>query len=270
LSVPASGQDATVPVFVGTSGWQYGDWRHRFYEGVPQRRWFEHVTAAFRTVELNVSFYRLPERRTFAGWCRRSPDDEVIAVKASRYLTHVKRLRDPLEPVQRLMSRATGLEHKLGPVLLQLPPDLSVDVAALAATLDAFAAAGRPAVAVETRHQSWWTEDVRAVLAAHEAAHVWADRGGQPLGPLWRTAPWGYVRFHHGDADVAPNYRRETLGAWADRVATEFADGDVVYTYFNNDPRAAALDNAITFAEEIADRGLTATRTPAERPDSWS
>ena len=259
-----------MPLYVGTSGWQYDDWRHRFYEGVPQRRWFEHVMAAFRTVELNVSFYRLPARSTFAGWCRRSPDDAVITVKASRYLTHVKRLRDPDEPVHRLMGRAAALEHKLGPVLLQLPPDLAVDVDALVATLDAFAGAGGPAVAVETRHASWWTDEVRDALSSRGAAHVWSDRDGTPVGPTWRTAGWGYLRLHHGDAQVPPNYHRSTLGSWAERIANEFGAAATVYAYFNNDPRCAAVDNAITLAQEAADRGLDPTRTPPVRPDSWS
>lgn len=257
-----------MPVLIGTSGWQYDSWRHRFYEGVPQRRWFEHTMAGFRTVELNVSFYRLPPAETFAGWCRRSPDDAVITVKASRYLTHVKRLHDPEEPVQRLMGRAVHLGAKLGPILLQLPPDLRVDVAALATTLDAFGRGRR--LAVETRHESWWCDEVRELLAARDAAHVWSDRAGEPVGPVWRTASWGYLRLHHGDAHPAPNYHRATLGGWAGRIATTFDDGDDVFTYFNNDPRCAAVDNAITFGEEVASCGLTPTRTPGIRPDSWS
>ena len=256
-----------MPVLIGTSGWQYESWRHRFFEGVPQRRWFEHTMAAFRTVELNVSFYRLPPAETFAGWCRRSPDDALITVKASRYLTHVRRLRDSREPVERLMARARALESKLGPILVQLPPDMAVDAAALAATLDGF---GTSRVAVETRHPSWWCDDVRDLLAAHDAAHVWADRGGEPLGPTWRTAGWGYVRFHHGDANPPPNYHRATLAGWADRVAAAFAAGDDVFAYFNNDGRCAAVDNAITFGEEVGRAGLCPTRTPAHRPDSWS
>src|SRR5215218_8766118 len=182
---------AAMPVLIGTSGWQYESWRRRFHDGVPQRRWFEHTMAAFRTVELNVTFYRLPSHETFAGWHRRSPDDAVITVKASRYLTHIRRLRDPAEPVERLLSRADGLGEKLGPILVQLPPDMRADIPALATALDAFGRHRR--VAVETRHESWWTEPVCASLAERGVAHVWADRGGEAQGPTWRTAPWGYV-----------------------------------------------------------------------------
>jgi uncharacterized protein YecE (DUF72 family) len=257
-----------MPVLIGTSGWQYESWRRRFHDGVPQRRWFEHTMAAFRTVELNVTFYRLPSHETFAGWHRRSPDDAVITVKASRYLTHIRRLRDPAEPVERLLSRADGLGEKLGPILVQLPPDMRADIPALATALDAFGRHRR--VAVETRHESWWTEPVCASLAERGVAHVWADRGGEAQGPTWRTAPWGYVRLHHGDAQPPPNYERATLRAWADRIAAAFGRGDDVFVYFNNDPRCAAVDNAMTFAEEVERAGLVPTRVPAMRPGSWT
>ena len=257
-----------MPVLIGTSGWSYESWRRRFYEGVPQRRWFEHTIEHFRTVELNVTFYRLPPATTFAGWQRRSPDDAVITVKASRYLTHVRRLQTPGEPVERLMGRARELGSKLGPVLLQLPPDMRADVDALAATLDAFGGGQR--VAVETRHNSWWTDDVRELLTDRGAAHVWADRGGEAVGPCWRTSDWGYLRLHHGDAAPPPNYHRATLRRWAERLAAEFDDDLDAFVYFNNDPRCAAVDNAVTFAEEIAAVGRTPTRTPSIRPDSWS
>jgi uncharacterized protein YecE (DUF72 family) len=114
-----------MSVLVGTSGWQYRDWRGTFYPaGVPQRRWLEHYARQFATVENNGTFYRLPPRETFAGWRDRVGADFVMTVKASRYLTHVRRLRDPAEPVRRLLDAAAGLGDRLGPVLLQLPPDL--------------------------------------------------------------------------------------------------------------------------------------------------
>ena len=256
-----------MPVLIGTSGWQYESWRHRFHDGVPQRRWFEHTLDAFRTVELNVTFYRLPPRETFAGWHRRSPDDAVITVKASRYLTHIRRLREPEEPVARLMSRAGALGDKLGPILVQLPPDMRVDLAAMKATLDAFGSG--PRIALETRHESWWCDELRDLLTDRDVAHVWADRGGKPLGPTWRTASWGYVRLHHGDAEPPPNYRRSTLRRWADRIADAFPAHADVFVYFNNDPRCAAVDNAITFGELTEAVGLYPTRTPTARPGSW-
>src|SRR4051794_38770598 len=114
-----------MTVLIGTSGWSYADWRGVLYPpGVPQRLWLETYTHRFPTVESNNAFYRLPSQETFAAWRDRTPEGFVVAVKASRFLTHIKRLRDPEEPVRRLMSHAAGLGPRLGPVLLQLPPTL--------------------------------------------------------------------------------------------------------------------------------------------------
>jgi uncharacterized protein YecE (DUF72 family) len=249
-----------MTLLVGTSGWQYADWRERFFAGVPQRRWFEHVLTHFVTVELNVSFYRLPKRETFAGWRDRSPADAVIAVKASRYLTHVKRLRAPGPSVAMLLDRAAGLGPKLGPVLVQLPPDLPAAAGALEETLAAFPPGLR--LAVEPRHDSWWTDDVRGVLERRGAALVWADRGERPLAPLWRTAAFGYLRFHEGRAQRRPFYTRETLRAWVERLAAAYDDADDVFVYFNNDPGGAAIEDARSFAEEAWALGRTTSRVP--------
>lgn len=248
-------------ILVGTSGWQYRHWRTRFYPaGLPQNRWLEHYAERFSTVELNSAFYRLPARATFAGWRDRTPEGFCMAVKMSRYLTHIRRLREPAEPVARFIERAGALGDRLGPVLLQLPPDLEADPAALAAVLARFPP--HLEVAVEPRHPSWWTAQVRDTLAAHGAALCWADRGEQPLTPLWRTAGFGYLRLHEGLAEPAPRYRLATLRSWADRLADSYSPDRAVYVYFNNDPNGAALIDAEVFAERCRDRGLAVTRTP--------
>jgi uncharacterized protein YecE (DUF72 family) len=256
-----------VTVLVGTSGWQYRDWRYRYYpRGLAQPKWFEKVMHDFRTVELNVTFYRLPRAEVFAGWHDRSPPDAVITVKASRFLTHVKRLRDPGPSVAMLLDRAAPLREKLGPVLVQLPPDLPVDVDALDETLRAFPRTVR--VAVEPRHESWWIDGVRRCLEAHNAALCWADRGGSAITPLWRTADWGYLRFHEGGGDPWPFYTDDELASWVKVLADAFpATGDEVFVYFNNDPGCAAIDNAITFATAASSAGLPVTRVPSSRPD---
>jgi len=185
-------------------------------------------------------------------------------VKASRYLTHIRRLREPAEPVARLMDRANGLGAKLGPVLLQLPPDLKADPAALEETLGCFPDGVR--LAVEPRHPSWWTDDVRRVLTERGAALCWADRKARPVTPLWRTTDWGYLRLHEGAAQVWPFYGRRSLLTWAERVASAYADREDVFVYFNNDPGCAAVDNAITFGREVRRLGRSASRVPPERP----
>lgn len=254
-----------MPLIVGTSGWQYADWRGTYYPaGLPQGRWLEHVLADFTTVEVNASFYRLPTREVTAGWHDRSPADAVFAMKASRYLTHVRRLREPAEPVARLLDRIAPLRDKLGPVLLQLPPDLRADLPALAATLRRFPAEVR--LAVEPRHPSWFTGELAALLAGHDAALVWSDRQGRLLAPLWRTASWGYLRLHEGRTAVWPFYGRRALAGWVRRLATLVAPEADCYVYFNNDPGGAAVYNAVTFARAAAQRGLPVTRVPRRHP----
>jgi uncharacterized protein YecE (DUF72 family) len=191
---------------------------------------------------VNNAFYRLPERSTFERWRERTPPDFVVAVKVSRYLTHVKRLRDPAEPVARFLDRANGLGPKLGPVLLQLPPTLRSDAGLLDATLLEFPSSVR--VVVEPRHPSWFDESIRSVLTDRNAALCWADRGGRPVTPLWRTADFGYLRLHEGTASPRPRYGRQALKTWRDRLASAFPGGEDVFVYFNNDHGAAAVANA--------------------------
>ncbi|MFR9776908.1 DUF72 domain-containing protein [Micromonospora sp. MS34] len=252
-------------LLVGTSGWQYRDWRDRFYPpGLPQRLWLEHYAARFATVEVNNAFYRLPERDTFVAWRDRTPADFCVAVKMSRYLTHVKRLRDPAEPVGRFLDRATGLGVRLGPVLVQLPPNLRADPDALDATLRRFPAEVR--VAVEPRHPTWWTDEVRRVLERRGAALVWADRLSRPVAPPWRTTDFGYLRLHEGGARPWPRYGRTALAGWVRRLAAAFPADEPAYVYFNNDPGGAAVIDATAFAGLARRAGLTVTRTPTARP----
>ncbi|MFC4505421.1 MULTISPECIES: DUF72 domain-containing protein [Streptomyces] len=250
-----------MTLYVGTSGWQYKDWREVLYPAdVPVRRWLEEYAGQFATVEINNAFYRLPSRENFASWAERVPPDFVVTVKASRYLTHIKRLHDPEEPVHRLMDHAAGLGARLGPVLLQLPPTLHADPELLDTCLSCFPAGTR--VAVEPRHESWWTPAVRRVLEARGAALCWADARSRPVTPLWRTTEWGYVRFHEGLARPWPRYGQHALATWIDRIATTWRPGDDVYAYFNNDAGGAAVGDAALFGRTAERAGLHPTRTP--------
>jgi uncharacterized protein YecE (DUF72 family) len=266
-----------MPFLVGTSGWQYRDWRGVLYPpGVPQRSWLDHYAARYATVENNGSFYRLPASQTFADWRDRTPPGFVMAVKASRYLTHIKRLRDPAEPVARLLRAATPLGDRLGPILLQLPPNLPADPDALDECLRQFAAfrwpAGqsRPApgvrVAVEFRHPSWWTADIQQILARHQAALCWADRLGRPVTPLWRTADWAYLRLHTGAAQPWPRYGEQALRGWISRVAERWPSQSDVFVYFNNDQNGAAVRDAHAFAGLAEAAGRPVTSTPEALP----
>ena len=254
-----------MPVLIGTSGWQYRHWKSVYYpKAVPQRVWLEHHASMFQTVEVNNAFYRLPERRVFEQWALRTPADYVITVKASRFLTHMKRLIEPQEPVQRLMERVAGLGDKLGAVLVQLPPTMKAEPGRLDETLEHFPKGTR--VAVEPRHESWWNLDVEAVLRDRGAALVWADRWSRPITPLWRTTGWGYLRLHMGggypdEPSIWP-YDDAVLREWAQRIADTFSDDEDVYVYTNNDPEAAALRDAVTLGRILTEMGRTVTRLP--------
>ena len=235
-----------MTILVGTSGFDYRDWRGSFYprsirSGDRLAFYAEH----FDTVELNVTFYRMPAASAFRGWRDAVPDGFVFAVKASRYLTHVRRLIDPEGPVEFLMERAGELGDRLGPILLQLPPSLEVDLDRLDRTLAAFGPSVR--VAVEPRHASWFVPALCDVLRGHGAALVLADRRG-PITPLWATSDWTYLRMHQGSATPRPCYGERSLRSWADRLAALSGTARVSgYAYFNNDHRACAVKNATEF-----------------------
>ena len=245
---------------IGTSGWQYRHWRDRFYpRGVPQNRWLEYYADRFATVESNNAFYRLPEAKTFAAWAARTPADFDMAVKASRYLTHIKRLDQPAEPVERFISRARRLGAKLGPVLLQLPPTLRADAGRLEATLDQFPAGVK--VAVEFRHETWFRDEIRRLLERVGAALCLADRRG-PVTPLWRTTDWTYLRFHEGRARPPSCYGAAALESWVERLVQGWGRSVEGWVYFNNDAFACALRDAAVFAGLAAKAGIEVTRIP--------
>jgi uncharacterized protein YecE (DUF72 family) len=246
-----------MTVRIGTSGFSYEHWRGRYYPPGSRGREFAFYASMFETVELNVTFYRMPSAATFRTWAREAPDGFIFAVKASRYLTHVKRLREPRDAVAFLMERARLLGPHLGPILLQLPPDMPLDAGRLAETLEAFPPGTR--VAVEPRHASWFVEPIRELLIAHGAVLCWADRRG-PIGATRRTADWGYVRFHQGRATPRPCYGERALATWADWICQAWGRGADAYAYFNNDQRGCALRDAATFARLVSEAGLHPVR----------
>jgi uncharacterized protein YecE (DUF72 family) len=225
---------------IGCSGWSYEHWRGVLY---PQRgstsRWLELYAESFDTVEINATFYRLPSAKTVEGWATKAPDDFLFAVKASRYLTHVKRLRSIADGVKRMDARIEPLRgaRKLGPILWQLPPHFDRDDDRLESALEAISP-GRHAF--EFRDPSWFAEPVYDILRRHDAALVVADRSPGGASPWVDTAGWSYLRFHAGRGRNG-NYSERQLGEWAERVRE--ARGDV-FVYFNNDWEGFAIENA--------------------------
>lgn len=253
-----------MTIRIGTSGWQYRDWRGTFYpQRMPVNGWLEYYSAAFGTVEVNNTFYKLPDAHVFAGWRDRTPQDFIVTVKANRFLSHIRRLKDPSSVIDRMMEATKHLGPKLGPVLVQLPPNLQTDVAALAESIDAFPPDIK--LAFEFRHASWFTDETRRLMTEKGVALVWSDRDEQHLAPTWDTAGWGYVRFHSGTADPAPCYRRETLERRATELIETFGENKDVYVYFNNDPGGCAVTDACAFAEIVSGHGVSIGRTPLDR-----
>jgi uncharacterized protein YecE (DUF72 family) len=247
-------------VYVGTSGWQYRHWRRVFYpEKLPQRSWLSYFSERFMTVEVNNTFYNLPERSVFESWRKATPPDFVFALKMSRFLTHLKRLHDPEEPVHRFMENASGLGRKLGPLLIQLPPRFGVNLDLLEGALERIPRAVR--VAVEFRDESWFVDQTRALLERRGVALCLADSPRRKQ-PAWRTAGWGFVRFHEGRGSHPPGYAPSVLDRWAGRLAEMYPHGEDVYVYFNNDARGYAIRDAVVFARLASRAGLSPTRVP--------
>ncbi len=238
--VPKAGL-MSARIRIGTSGWEYRDWKGRFYPAdLPKDRWLEFYAERFDCVELNASFYRLPAEEVFAGWRRRTPGGFAFAVKASRYLTHVRRLRDPAEPLDRLWSRARALEDRLGPVLYQLPPRWRPDADRLASFLAALPAAAQ---VLEIRDGRWYRPDIRAMVEEAGVAMCLHDMPGSSP-PARRIGPFVYVRLHGAGARYAGRYSSQRLSAWAERMVGWASDGWPVWAFFNNDIGGQAVIDA--------------------------
>jgi uncharacterized protein YecE (DUF72 family) len=237
---------------IGCSGWNYKSWRGRFYpETLPPADWLKFYLGVFDTVETNATFYRLPEAATFASWHDQTPSGFVMAIKASRYLTHLKRLIDPDAPLERLFERARALGTRLGPVLYQLPGRFRADAGRLERFLQALpretvladGTAHRLQHAIEFRDPSWYSDEILARLDAHGVALCAHDMAGSAIDRLG-VGPFTYVRFHGAAGRYHGSYPDDVLDAWAGRLAAQWRAGRDVYAYFNNDPDAVSTHDA--------------------------
>jgi uncharacterized protein YecE (DUF72 family) len=229
---------------VGCSGWNYRDWRGTVYPpGLPASRWLEHYATLFDTVEVNSTFYRLASPSAVARWVEQTPDDFIFTVKASRYLTHMKRLLDLDEGVKRFYDAIAPLAEspKLGPVLWQLPDSFRRDDERLTNALEHLPP-GRHCF--ELRHESWFVEEVYALLRAHGVALALGDHPKRPWVPLVLTADWTLIRFHYGHRGHRGNYSDAELVEWADRLRGLREQAEL-FVYFNNDWEAFAVHNAL-------------------------
>ena len=239
------------PVRIGCSGWNYPHWRERVYpKGLPQSRWLEHYATLFDTVEVNNTFYRLPSPKSVAGWVQRTPPEFMLAVKASRYLTHIKRLTDLGRGVERFFACIEPLveSRKLGPVLWQLPGNFRRDDERLASALGELPP-GRHCF--EFRHASWFAPEVYELLRGYGAALVIGDDPSRPFQTHELTANWTFLRFHRGRRGRNGNYSKSELEEWKRRIAAWRSQVDV-YAYFNNDWQGYAVENALWLKRRLS------------------
>jgi uncharacterized protein YecE (DUF72 family) len=244
------------PVRIGCSGWSYDDWRGGLYpEGLAKRRWLERYAEVFDTVEVNATFYGLPKEKTVSAWAEQVPGDFRFAVKASRYLTHIKRLRDIADAVARFWEPLEPLRrrHRLGPVLWQLPANFHRDDDVLAAALDRLPPARH---CFEFRDPSWFAAPVRELLAERGASLAIGDDRRRPLPDASPAGPVAYLRLHYGHRGRDGNYSKRELDGWRRRLAAWRAHREV-FVYLNNDWRGFAPANAAYLRRGLtgADRG---------------
>ncbi len=229
-------------IYIGTSGWHYDHWEGPFYPpDLPKDAFLAHYAERFCTVEINNSFYRLPTEKTLARWREATPDDFVFSAKASRYLTHMKKLKEPEEPLERLFGRLSVLGDKLGPILFQLPPRWKVNVERLGDFLKALARDHR--YAFEFRDPSWFDGRVYEMLAERGDSFCVYDLAGR-TSPKEVTADFVYVRLHGPEGAYQGRYGAERLAGWAGAFSAWLKEGLEVYCYFDNDEAGYALQDA--------------------------
>ena len=235
-------------VHIGTSGWHYGHWKGPFYpEDLADDEMLRFCAERFGTVEINNSFYRMPEKKTFAGWRGIVPKGFVFAVKASRYITHMKKLRDAGEPLSRFLDAADELGNKLGPVLFQLPPRWHLNLDRLRAFL-ALLPKGSHRFAFEFRDPTWFDEEVYSALSASGAAFCIYDLDGV-LSPKEITSDFVYIRLHGPGGPYRGEYGTKVLSEWAKTFASWAGEGKEVYCYFDNDEAGHAPRDASRLVE---------------------
>jgi uncharacterized protein YecE (DUF72 family) len=236
-------------IHVGCSGWVYKHWRGIFYpEGLPQKRWFERYSDDFDTVEINASFYRLPLASTFAGWRDKAPPGFRYAVKVNRFITHMKKLLDCENEVDRFIALARPLGDKLGPLLYQLPPNLHQNLERLNTFLSRLPRDLEHVV--EFRHKSWYDEAVLALLDSHGVGFVAHDLKGLES-PRWASSRTAYVRFHGAGGKYWGRYSDEALIGWASWALEQSRSGRSVWCYFNNDIHGHAIEDARTLKSMV-------------------
>jgi uncharacterized protein YecE (DUF72 family) len=236
-------------IHIGTSGWHYGHWKGPFYpEDLPSQKMLAFYAEQFHAAEINNTFYQLPEKETFVQWRGTVPKDFLFAVKASRYITHMKKLKDPQEPVATFLERVAALEDRLGPVLFQLPPRWRCNIERLRAFLKALPGGFR--YAFEFRDESWFNAEVYKALAEFGASFCIYDLAGR-LSPKEITSELIYIRLHGPDGAYQGEYGPSALSGWAGAFAGWTRQGKEIFCFFDNDQAGYAAKDALLLQKMI-------------------
>jgi uncharacterized protein YecE (DUF72 family) len=236
-------------IHIGTSGWQYDHWKGPFYpEGLSNRDLLPYYAERFHTVEINNSFYRLPEAKTFKAWHDATPAGFIFTVKASRYITHMKKLKDPKQPTSTLLERAGTLGEMLGPILFQLPPRWHFNLGRLESFLESLPRDNR--YAFEFRDPTWFDSRTYQALEAQGAAFCIYELAGR-LSPKEVTAGFVYIRLHGPKGAYQGQYDTSVLSGWAGAISTWVRQGKEVFCYFDNDEAGYAAQDALRLQEMV-------------------
>jgi uncharacterized protein YecE (DUF72 family) len=229
-------------VHIGCSGWNYAHWRGRFYpKGLAPSNWFEFYARLFETVEINNTFYRLPDARIFKAWRKQAPEGFLYAVKASRFLTHQKKLKDVKVPLKKFLDRAKYLDEHLGPILYQLPSRWRLNKDRLESFIDLLP--DTLIHVIEFRDQSWMVEEVFQLLEGRGVSFCTHDFSGLDV-PRRTTGPVSYVRFHGTGTKYRGGYSEPMLRSWWNWMKNQIRNGSDLYVYFNNDAEAHSIRDA--------------------------
>lgn len=231
-------------VYIGTSGWSYNHWLENFYpKNLSNKKWLEHYSKNLKTVELNASFYHLPTPQVFTNWYKNTPKNFLFSVKASRFITHVKKLNNCKQPLSKFIKSAKNLKEKLGPILFQLPPSLKANEKKLENFLKILPR--RYIYAIEPRNEDWQRKEILKILKKYKIALCVAD---SPKFPLFKeiTSNFVYIRMHGGKILYGSNYSKKELAKWANKIKKWLKDDFDIFVYFNNDFSGYAVKNART------------------------
>jgi len=245
-------------VHIGCSGWYYDHWHSLYYpQGLPKAKWLQFYANQFDTVELNNSFYHLPSEKTFATWRQSTPDNFVFAVKVSRFITHIKRLRNLGSAMDKFLTHAALLKEKLGPLLYQLPPNMKRNDELLRSFVSALPPEYQHVF--EFRHESWIDHSVFRILQEYKVGLCVFDMPGLSC-PLVATGDFAYIRFHGSESLYSSCYSNEELSRWALRIIQLAGEVRAVYVYFNNDAEAFAVRNALSLSKLISTASVSEPR----------